>query len=153
MKNINKVSTVQELFELIYLALDFEKQIRNYGTDVQLSSSEIYLIKCISENVNCNVTMLAELTEVSKAAISQMIKKLEKKGMIIIGYDRENRSRYQINLTDKGIAANTVHLNLNQEVFESIYNLLADYNDNEVERVRQFVAMAGKQIKNRINKT
>ncbi len=153
MKKNNKISTVNELFELIYLMLDFEKQIRNYGTDVQLSSSEIYLVKCISENANCNVTMLAELIGVSKAAISQMIKKLEKKGVITIGYDRENRSRYQINLTDKGIAANTVHLNLKQEMFESIYNLLDDYNDNEVERVRQFVAMAGKQIKNRINKS
>ncbi len=148
----NKKDVVQNLLGLIYLAFDFEKKTRNYGTDTPLTSSEIFMIKNIKKHSNFHITKLANVMGISKAAVSQMANKLKQKGMVNKVNDPENGSRYLLYLTDKGEIANKVHMQVRNEVFEKIYCILEDYNDLEVERLTQFITDTKEQITKIMNK-
>ena len=64
--------------EIIYISLDFENEIRNYVTDVKIASSGIYLFKMIAEMKNAYITALAKEMNISKAAVSQTARRLER---------------------------------------------------------------------------
>ena len=59
-----------------------EKIPRDFGTGKLLYPSEIHLIETIGKTPGINVTELAKRHGISKAAISQKLKKLEKKDLV-----------------------------------------------------------------------
>lgn len=95
---------------LVKLYQEMEKQPRKYGTDEYLTSSEIHLIELIGDaDANLSVTDLAKNSRVTKGAISQHLKKLEKKGLTTKEEDPTNVSRSRVSLTSKGKAAYYSH--------------------------------------------
>ena len=91
------------------LARQLEIEPRKYGTDIMLTGVEIHLIELIGENNNPSVTDLARLFGVTKGAVSQRLKKLEQKGLIIKKVDPANTSRAMVTLTSKGYVAFYAH--------------------------------------------
>ncbi len=67
------------------------------------------------------MTGLAELLGVTKGAVSQIIMKLQKKGMIVKDSDPRNLSRLVLRLTPKGETAYAGHEKLHS-AFDSIVN-------------------------------
>ena len=88
---------------------DIEARIRNYGTDVQVHEAEIHMIKAIQQTGPCHISGLAKKLEVTKGNVSQIIMKLEKKGLVSKIPDEENHSRLTITLTPKGKTAYARH--------------------------------------------
>jgi DNA-binding MarR family transcriptional regulator len=115
-----KTGIINKLLEIIYLSLDFEKEIRNYGTDVQIAGSEIYLLKMIKEMKNAYITALAKEMNISKAAVSQTAKRLEKKKLVVKTVAPDNKSKYILHLTKKGLRAHEEHMRIEREVREKI---------------------------------
>ena len=146
MMKLNKEDVVNKLFELIYSSMDLENKIRKYGTDVEISSSEIHLVKCIYELPNSNVTSLAKFMEMSKSAVSQTLNKLKKKGLVIIDIDPDNRSRYLLNLSEKGIRANRIHLEYKADIFQSIYSILDEFDLGDINQIGDFLSKANVEI-------
>ena len=95
---------------LVRLYEELEKTPRSFGTDELLSSSEIHLIERIGDNEErLSVTDLAVLIGVTKGAVSQHLKKLEKKELTVKEEDPRNISRSIVKLTTKGKAAFYAH--------------------------------------------
>ncbi|EFK05222.1 transcriptional regulator, MarR family [delta proteobacterium NaphS2] len=59
-----------------------EKRPQDYGIGEVLHPSEIHTIEMIGKNPGINVTGLAGRLGVTKGAVSQLIKKLENKGLV-----------------------------------------------------------------------
>ena len=94
---------------IMKLADELEKIPRKFGTDQNISSTEIQLIELVGENSNVSVTQLAKMQGVTKGAVSQSLKRLESKGFILKEEDPSNSSRSIISLTNKGKTAFYAH--------------------------------------------
>lgn len=118
---------------------EIDKKTRKYGTDQDLHNAEIHMIKAIFENKDIHVTALAEMLGVTKGAISQVLLKLQKKGMIIKEPDSKNLSRLLLNVTDKGKIAYLTHEKMHKEFNNTFYDVLSKFNDEEKAVVKKFL--------------
>lgn len=87
-----------------------ERLPKSYGTDELFTSAEIHLIETIGDHDDSlSVTELANLMGITKGAVSQRLKKLEKRGLTNKAEDPENISRARVFLTSKGKSAYFAH--------------------------------------------
>ena len=79
----SKIHFIHERFNnLVKLAAQLEKTPRRFGTDEPLSSREIHIIEASGDNGEIfSVTDLARLLGITKGAVSQNLKKMEKRGL------------------------------------------------------------------------
>lgn len=111
------INAIHETFaRIVKLCEQLEKVPRSYGTDELLTSSEIHLTEIIGDNEGFSVTDLAKLLGVTKGAISQNLKRLEKKGLTTKEEDPENLSRSIVGLTSKGKAAYYAHKHWHEDM-------------------------------------
>ncbi len=115
------------------------KRARCYGTDEQLFDAEIHMIKLIKENEGIHVTGLADLLGVTKGAVSQIIMKLEKKGMIVKDVDPSNLSRLVLSLTPKGETAYEYHEQLHQELDNLVGSVLDGATEGDLAFLTSFL--------------
>jgi DNA-binding MarR family transcriptional regulator len=109
-KSIRSINEIHEKFNrIVKLSAELEKTPRPYGTDELLTSSEIHLIETVGDNDGFGVTDLAKLSGITKGAVSQLLKKIERKGLVYKEEDPENLSRSIVRLTSKGKAAYYAH--------------------------------------------
>jgi len=123
---------MNQLFEV-------DKKTRTYGTDKQLYEAEIHMIKSIKENEGIHVTGLAEILEVTKGAVSQILIKLDRKGMLIKDKDINNQSRLALKLTPKGETAYIHHEKLHQEFDELVNGVLKNASKEEQAFLQSFL--------------
>jgi DNA-binding MarR family transcriptional regulator len=103
------LAIAEKFSRVVKLWQDLEKSPRKFGTDEDLYHSEIHLIEVIGENENLSVTDIAGQLGVTKGAISQTLKKVEKKGLATKHADPQNSSRAIVELTAKGKMAFYAH--------------------------------------------
>ncbi len=111
MKRSKEHMKLHKTFEsIISLSSKLEKTPRPYGTDELLTSPEIHLIEATGDsNETMSVTDIAQTLDVTKGAVSQKLKRLEKKGLCTKEQDPENASRSIVKLTSKGKTAYFAH--------------------------------------------
>lgn len=144
-KQINLLHT--KLGNLIDLVSELEKQPRSYGTDELLTSSEIHLIEMVGNNDESrSVTDLAKLLNITKGAVSQSLKRLEKKGLTDKVPDPDNGSRSIVQLTSKGKVAFYAHRHWHETMdggykayFNSLDSEKLDFLIEFVEHVEDFL--------------
>ena len=121
MKFINRTKISYTFLRVVTKLSEIDSKTRHYGTDEPLYGAEIHMIKSIRENEGIHVTGLAEMLGVTKGAVSQIIQKLERKGMIVKDADPRNLSRLVLRLTPKGETAYLYHEELHRE-FDGLFN-------------------------------
>lgn len=95
---------------LVRLSVALDKAPRTFGTGEALTSAEIHLVEMIGDNgENSSVTDLAKILNITKGAVSQALKRLDKKGFATKDDDPENASRRIVKLTNKGKTAYYAH--------------------------------------------
>lgn len=155
MDNIDsqKINLLHAKFgSVIELVSELEKQPRSYGTGELLTSSEIHLIEMIGDNdESLSVTDLAKQFNVTKGAVSQSLKRLEKKGLTNKVSDPENGSRSIVRLTSKGKVAFYAHRHWHETMdggYKAYFNSLEpeklDFLLEFIERAEDFL---GRMIK------
>ena len=122
-KNSTKISYT--FLRIVTKISELDRKTRYYGTDQPLYEAEIHMIKSIKENEGIHVTGLADMLGVTKGAVSQIIMKLEHKGMIIKDTDPRNLSRLVLRLTSKGETAYLHHEKLHQK-FDELFNAVLE---------------------------
>lgn len=118
-KNRTKISYI--FLRVVTKLSEIDSKTRYYGTDQPLYKAEIHMIKSIRENEGIHVTGLADILGVTKGAVSQIIQKLERKGMIVKDTDPRNLSRLLLKLTPKGETAYLRHEELHQQ-FDALFH-------------------------------
>jgi DNA-binding MarR family transcriptional regulator len=126
----------QSLLEISRL---LEKTPRKFGTDQELSHGEIHMIEIIGDNEGLSVTEIGALIGVTKGAVSQSLKRLEKKGLAVKNTDLANLSRLLVSLTAKGKAAYWAHKHWHETMDGGFGSYLASLGDRDVAVVVDFL--------------
>lgn len=99
----------------------------DYGVGFPLSSAEIHTIEAVGKNPGINLTELANLMVVTKGAMSQTLRRLEKRGLLRREKRAGNRKEVIPALTKLGRAAfqghERFHVAMDQKVISELENM------------------------------
>ena len=84
------------------VAQNYYKELHDYGTGELYTSTEVHMISRIEENPGITAAKIAETTYRTKSAVSQMLAKLEGKGLIYKEKDPNNGKQQFLYVTPKG---------------------------------------------------
>lgn len=102
---------------------------RDFGIEERLLGSEIHTIVAIGDSSMANVTEVATLLGVTKAAASQIIRKLNNKGYVRKLRDEDNKREILLALTEKGKQAYKGH----REVWRNgCSKFISDLTENQI---------------------
>jgi DNA-binding MarR family transcriptional regulator len=139
---MDKKKASKEIMEIFiravakYIAL--EKIPVKLGTKHPLYHSERHMIDKIGDHPGMNVTEFANISGVTKGAISQVVKKLEKKGVVKRYKKGDNDKEVLLELTREGLKLYEKHKQVNEETIKPLYNELSKYSDD---KVKFFISM------------
>lgn len=97
-----------------------EELPRTFGTDLPIHPSEIHTVAAIGNNRGCNISELAETLGISKPSVSEIVRKIEEKGLVERFKLPTNRKEVKLRLTEKGTAAYNGHKDFHREMYEDI---------------------------------
>lgn len=143
---INKTKISYMLLRVVWKLFEVDKKTRYYGIDEQLFEAEIHMIKSIKENEGIHVTGLADKLGVTKGAVSQIIMKLERKGMIVKDKDVSNQSRLVLMLTPKGETAYVNHEKFHQEFDNFVNEILKNESEDKKAFLKNFLDLLENKI-------
>lgn len=136
-RRYNDVEAVDILHQVAYLYTS-TKVPRNYGTDDTYTSLEVHTLKYIADHPGITVTELARDHGKTKGAISQILKKIESKGLVYRKTDPTNDNRQLLYITDKGTHLDQTHREYDSVMFgKSMARVRALYSDEEVDTAFQ----------------
>ncbi len=142
----NRTKVSYTLLRVVWKLLEIDGKTRRYGTDVPLHEAEIHMLKAIRDHEGIHVTGLAEMLGVTKGAVSQIVMKLQKKGMVAKHADPGNLSRLVLRLTAKGETAYLRHEQLHQEFDNMVNRSLEGATEENRAFLKQFLDSLEKQI-------
>ena len=121
---------------------------KSYGTGMQFYRLDIHLIHSIGMNPGINVTELSKKHSITKSAVSQAVKKLEKRALIERYQSSENRKEILFRLTEKGRSAFDAH-NSYHETSETQYiEQIARMSEEEARGIDNFIRIMSERAEN-----
>lgn len=112
--------------------VEHDKKPHDFGVGQIVYHAEIFLLMYIEKYKGSSVTELAKILDMTKASVSEALKKLDRKGFIIKVKSPENASRMMVYVSDKGKEI----LNMHNRIHESIgANFKKYYNDLDKEKL------------------
>lgn len=106
-QDLYALSDLSYRFCQIY-AESYKRQI-DYGTGEQYATAEVHLVTQIADNPGITSTEIAHTTGRSKSAVSQIITKLESKGLIRRERSPKNLRFSSLYVTPKGLKLSKAH--------------------------------------------
>ncbi len=103
------------------------------GAKLDLYHSERHMLAQIADHPNLNVSQLADTVGVTKGAISQVVKKLEAKGVVQRYKKSSNDKEVFVELTRTGMDLFRRHQAVNHETVRTLSKELAQFSDDKVE--------------------
>ncbi|KXH86095.1 MarR family winged helix-turn-helix transcriptional regulator [Sporosarcina sp. HYO08] len=135
---MDKEEVFYEMMETIY---EYTRQMsayesipRKYGTEDEIYMVEAHTINLIGDKNQTNVSELAELANKTKGAISQMIERLIKKGMVSKSKNPLDNREVIIQLTDKGKTVYHFHKKLDQKEYRRLLMGLEEFTAEDFRR-------------------
>jgi DNA-binding MarR family transcriptional regulator len=128
MEKLRSIDELRDLFLKVVNRFNEMEKIPYYtGTDMLLHFSEVHLVESIGKNEDINVTRLAKLQGVTKGAISQMIGRLVKKGLVLKNVSPETENEVVLRLTEKGRAVFEQHQQYHERLNRQLTELLSEF--------------------------
>ncbi len=122
-----------------------------------LYHSERHMLDKIGDHPAMNITDFATELGVTKGAVSQVVRKLEAKGVIRRYKSGGNGKEVFLELTEAGRAAYLVHKKTNEETIKPLLKELNKYSDDKVRFlvsmfrwIEGFLDRSGKEMKVRV---
>jgi DNA-binding MarR family transcriptional regulator len=147
-----ELKTLIDLFlKILHLYSVINRKPKDYGTGDLLYLTEIHTITVVAANKEINMTRLAEIMGVTKGAISQTIRKLVNKNLIIKQNSGKNKREYNLSLSERGKIVLDGQDSMQKEIFafatslyegaephdrEMVYRLFRAISANMEERVK-----------------
>ncbi len=128
----------EQVFDISNKLAELDRTPQHYGVDEPVTRTEIHLVATIARNEDRSVTELAQEKGVTKGAISQMLAKLETKGLIEKHVDPTNTSRLLIRLTPKGQMANAAHDQVHEMIYKAFIEVVGELDDESFEFLQSF---------------
>ncbi|WP_002147983.1 MarR family transcriptional regulator [Bacillus cereus] len=115
-------------------------------------SSEVHCIEYIENNIDSNVTKLAEAFYVTRGAISRITKKLIKKGLIESYQKSDNKKEIYFRLTEQGKVIYKIHEDLHKEFQERDKTVFEQVTEEEFDSIISFVEKYSRHLDAEIKK-
>ena len=123
---------MDRFMRLVHKYNSMEKLPARHGKGLDLYHSERHMLDKVGENPGINVTEFAQIAGVTKGAVSQVIKKLENKGLVRRYKKGGNEKEVFIELTQEGKAVCECRKRINQETVRAISEELGRHKGDEV---------------------
>jgi DNA-binding MarR family transcriptional regulator len=128
-------------FEVFQTFCKLDKQPMVLENGVKLYHAELHAISAIGNNPEINITDLANLQDVTKGAVSQIVNKLEKK-QYVAKFKGENEKEINLRLTDKGSQIYRLHQDsqiIFMQKYEEIYDRTTEKDHNLMKEVLRVI--------------
>lgn len=131
-KEYTNVEAVDILHQVANLYIS-TKVPQDYGTGQKYTSVEVHTLKHIADNPGITVTELARDYGKTKGAVSQILKKVEEKGLVYRETDPNNDNKFHLHLTEKGMVLDNAHRHYDEVSFgESMDPVREKFSDGDV---------------------
>ena len=117
-----------------------ESWARDFGTGDLLYPSEIHTLQAIGECEGINTTCLAKRLGITTSGVSQMTRKLEKKGLVEKMRKPGNDKEILLGLTEKGKIAYLGHERHHRQIQNIINKDLDNYSDESLTLISEFLS-------------
>lgn len=138
-QDLEELRISYSLLRVVYKFFEIDKKTRYYGTDVPLFTSEIHMINKIKQYEGIHITGLANNLKVTKGAVSQIIMKLEKKGLICKEKDIDNQSKLVLKLTQKGEIACINHEKFHKKIDVMVNEIIKDFSKENIKIFKEIL--------------
>lgn len=138
---MDKIKTMicELLLDVICEFYENDSRAKTFGTDIELYHSEIHMLQCIADHPELHLAGLASTLGVTRGAVSQTAKRLEKKGMVIRVSDSEHGKKIYLKLTEKGETACCNHKNAHVKYNMLITELLSNADTEQLAFLHEFL--------------
>lgn len=130
---------INKLFQIINETNQAEKVPKDYGTGDLIYHSEINLLDAIFQFPNFNAVELANQMGVTRAAITQLTKKLEQRGLIIRYIKEGNKKEKYFKLTTAGETIKHGHDRYHRSANLQICRYLSSLDPHEYDIIISFL--------------
>lgn len=127
---------IDQFLKILHLYGVINRKPRDYGTGDLLYLTEIHTLTMVAKNNGVNMTRLAEIMGVTKGAISQTIRKLAGKDLIIKKYGT-NKKEVNLRLSTKGRKVVKGQETMQQEIFAFAAGLYESARPEDRETVKR----------------
>ena len=121
---------------------------KSYGTEMTFHRLDIHLIHTIGMNPGINVTELSRKHAITKSAVSQAVKKLEKRKLVERFQSPENKKEILFRLADKGRVAFDAHRSYHANSEQKYIEELAGLTEEEAAGVEKLVDVLSRRAEN-----
>lgn len=138
-------------------AMTFASRLKRLGDRLKAEATKLYnahgiefndswflVAFLLSNNEGLSVSDMAEMLGISRAAISQMYRAMERNGLLVVHRDDRDRRRRLLYLTERGRSA--------VMALEPIWNAVGDCTDELIETTGQDVLRAITDLENELEK-
>jgi len=115
------------------------KEARDYGTGDLLFRSEIHMLEAVKRNKDANASTIADVMEITKGAVSQIIQKLIVKKLLTKYKLDTNKKEIFFKLTAKGELACREHDHYHRKLHASLIGYLNELDKKDSEVIRDFL--------------
>lgn len=112
---------------------------RWYGRELLLYSSEADLLAAIGANEPITATELARMKVSTPSAISQTVKKLDAKGLLVRDAQDGDRRTVRLRLSDSGRQVYQMHRQREEARYSTYMKELTDYTPEDIARAAALV--------------
>lgn len=144
-KDIAKICDL--LLDAISEFYENDSRARNFGTDTELTHSEIHMLQCIEGSPELHISGIARVLGVTRGAASQTAKRLERKRMILKEASPENNRKIILRLTPKGRTASANHRRAHEKYNIRIADLLAGASAEQLRFLSDFLMRFEKTLR------
>jgi DNA-binding MarR family transcriptional regulator len=93
---------IQKLYETVNLLVCEIRTARFYGTDFQLSYSDLSFLKCVERNEGVRASEISGFLGMTKGAVAQQSKKLQESKLLTMYRIEGNKKEVYYRLTEQG---------------------------------------------------
>lgn len=97
------------IYKFVMTYSDYMKETRDYGTGDIINMVEIHTLTFIEENPGITITEIATMWNRTKGAASQIVAKLEQKGLIERRKERNNAKNLHLYVSVQGLELSKAH--------------------------------------------
>ena len=118
--------------------LTFEQLKKNQhkiSIDKSITLNEVHLIVVIGKHQPLNLVKLSELLKVSRSAITQSVRRLIQKNLVVFDFAPNNGKNKYLRLSEKGIEVFKIHKEQQAYIEESVFSVLNNYSEEELQTV------------------
>lgn len=146
----NELQTLIDLFlKILHLYSVISRKPKDYGTGDLLYFTEIHTITMVGRNKEINMTRLAEMMGVTKGAISQTIRKLVNKNLILRS-NSTNKKEFNLKLSEKGDVVYKGQKSFQKELFTFAGTLYEKARPEDKELVKRLFLAISSNMQSRV---